>query len=219
MTAWVPTTSAASPDATCSSIFWRALPLRLPVNHATVMPNGASQPTSLRRCCSARISVGAISAHCQPAWMVMAAASAATTVLPEPTSPCSRRCIGTSRCRSVAISWPTRRCASVSENGKAASSLSCNPCACTSKRGARCNSRSRLACSCESCCASSSSNLSRCQAGWLRSSSVARLTFGAGWCKKSSAARRLSRPAGTAGAGSSSTRSARARPAATALRR
>ena len=79
---------------------------------------------------------------------VIAAASAATTVLPEPTSPCSRRCIGTSRCRSVAISSPTRRCASVSENGSAASSLSCRPCACNSKRGARCSSRSRLACSC-----------------------------------------------------------------------
>ena len=45
----------------------RALPLRLPVSQATVMPSGASQPTSFFRCCSARISVGAISAHCQPA--------------------------------------------------------------------------------------------------------------------------------------------------------
>ena len=94
ITACVPTTSAASPEATCSSIAARALPLRLPVSQATVMPSGASQPTSFFRCCSARISVGAISAHCQPASMTTAAASAATTVLPEPTSPCSRRCIG-----------------------------------------------------------------------------------------------------------------------------
>ncbi len=38
ITACVPTTSAASPDATCSIIAWRALPLRLPVSQATVEP-------------------------------------------------------------------------------------------------------------------------------------------------------------------------------------
>jgi hypothetical protein len=36
------------------------------------MPSGSSQPISLAKCCSARISVGAISAHCQPASMAMA---------------------------------------------------------------------------------------------------------------------------------------------------
>ena len=42
-----------------------------------------------------------------------AAASAATTVLPEPTSPCSRRCIGTGRARSacdLVCDAPLRRC-------------------------------------------------------------------------------------------------------------
>jgi hypothetical protein len=73
----------------------RPLPLRLPVSQATcARPSGSSHCTSLRKCCSARISVGAISAHCQPASDGHAAASAATTVLPEPTSPCSRRCMG-----------------------------------------------------------------------------------------------------------------------------
>ena len=131
ITACVPTTSAASPLATSASISARSFFFRLPVSQATRRPlgasSGSSQPTSLRKCCSARISVGAISAHCQPASMAMAAASAATTVLPEPTSPCSRRCIGTARARSRAISSPTRRCAAVSWNGSAASNCSCRP--------------------------------------------------------------------------------------------
>jgi hypothetical protein len=48
-----------------------------------------------------------------------------------------------------------------------------------------------LACNCESCCASSSSAFSRCQAGWLWSSSVASDTSGVGWCKNDSASRRF----------------------------
>ena len=43
------------------------------------------------KCWRARISVGAISAACRPASITAAAASSATTVLPEPTSPCSMR--------------------------------------------------------------------------------------------------------------------------------
>jgi hypothetical protein len=44
------------------------------------------------RCCSARVSVGAISAPAPP--RQPAGTHSATTVFPEPTSPCSRRCIG-----------------------------------------------------------------------------------------------------------------------------
>ena len=219
ITAWVPTTSAASPEATRASISRRPLPLRLPVSQATPMPSGSSQPTSLRKCCSARISVGAISAHSQPLSIAIAAASAATTVLPEPTSPCSRRCIGVLRCRSAAISCPTRCWERVSANGSAASSRSCSPPARNSKRGAGCDSRSRRACSCDSCCASNSSNFSRCHAGWLRSSSVASDTSGAGWCRKRKASRKLGKPRGTRSAGTISARSARCNPEATALRK
>ncbi len=87
-------TRPAAPDSTAASCSLRPLPLRLPVSHATCTPSGSSHSTSFLKCCSARISVGAINAHCQPASMAIVAASAATTVLPEPTSPCSRRCIG-----------------------------------------------------------------------------------------------------------------------------
>jgi hypothetical protein len=73
ITACVPTTSAASPLATSASMA-RALLLFLAAGEPghrwpRAASSGSSQPTSLRKCCSARISVGAISAHCQPASM------------------------------------------------------------------------------------------------------------------------------------------------------
>ena len=227
MTACVPTTSAASPLAMAASISPRAFFFWLPVSQATRWPracsSGASQSTSLAKCCSARISVGAISAHCQPASMAMQAASAATTVLPLPTSPCSRRCMGCTRPRSRAISSPTRRCAPVSWNGSTASSCSCTPPRSARSTGARKCSRARRASSCDNCCANSSSAFRRCQAGWLWSSSWASDTSCVGWCKNESDLRRSHKrkwpiSLKTSG-GTVSDRSACARPASTALRR
>ena len=65
----------------------------------------------VRKCCSARISVGAMNATCSPFSIATIAASSATIVLPAPTSPCSRRFIGCGRCMSSTIScsaccWP-----------------------------------------------------------------------------------------------------------------
>ena len=54
-----------------------------------------------------------------PASTASIAASAATTVLPLPTSPCTRRSIGDGCARSLRICANTRCCAPVSENGKA----------------------------------------------------------------------------------------------------
>ena len=47
-----------------------------------------------RACCSASSSVGAMTPACAPCSTARRAASAATTVLPEPTSPCTSRIIG-----------------------------------------------------------------------------------------------------------------------------
>ena len=185
--AWVPITKPASPLAISASMARRSLVFWLPVSQAVLTPRGSSQAMSLRKCCSASISVGAINAHCQPASIATAAARAATTVLPLPTSPCSRRCIGTVRAMSTSISVTTRCCAAVSLKGKEASSCwrklrvfsraSC---------GALSMSRARLLCNCDSCCASNSSSLSLCQAGWLWSDKAASETFGAGLCKNDS---------------------------------
>ena len=163
-------TKPASPLAIMARASRRSLAFWLPVSHAVLIPSGSSQVMSLRKCCSAKISVGAISAHCQPASMHRLAASAATTVLPEPTSPCSRRCMGIFFCRSASISRPTRCCASVNLNGRRSSSCSCSvhcgPCmACCARGGARIAARTRRACNCDSCWASNSSAFRRCQAG------------------------------------------------------
>ena len=169
--------------ASRSFFFW------LPVSHATCKPSGVStgsnQPISFRKCCSAKISVGAIKAHCHPASMHWAAARAATTVLPEPTSPCSKRCMGCGRSKSWEISATTLCWAWVKANGNAACKAVNTPawfCA-LGKRGARKAARSRLDCHCDNCWANNSSALSLCQAGWLRSSSWVSDTLGAGWCK------------------------------------
>ena len=202
MTAWVPTTRAASPLATSASMAVRSFFFCPPTSQATRRPRaasrGSSQPIILAKCCSARISVGAISAHCQPASMARHAARAETTVLPEPTSPCSRRCMGTARARSAAISSPTRRWAEVRLKGSTASNCSCSgkaPSAAFWARntGARSMSRARRDCCCDSCWASSSSAFRRCHAGWLWSSSVDSATSGVGWCKKVSASRMLNK--------------------------
>ena len=60
------------------------------------------------KCCSARISVGAMNATWKPFSIATSAAISATIVLPDPTSPCSSRFIGDSRCMSATISrWPS----------------------------------------------------------------------------------------------------------------
>ena len=71
-------------------------------------------------CCSASTSVGAISAPWCPPCTAASSALTATSVLPAPTSPCSRRCIGCGPARSASISAIARRCAPVSSNGRAA---------------------------------------------------------------------------------------------------
>ena len=73
----------------------------------------------VRKCCSASVSVGAMSAPCRPFSTARSSAYSATTVLPEPTSPCSSRCIGTVRARSASISRIACSWYGVSANGRA----------------------------------------------------------------------------------------------------
>ena len=55
------------------------------------MPAASASGAMVRACWRTRSSVGAMIAAWAPASITAAAASSATTVLPEPTSPCSRR--------------------------------------------------------------------------------------------------------------------------------
>ena len=63
-----------------------------------------------------RISVGAIKATSKPLSSAIKAVQAATSVLPEPTSPCSNRRMGCSPDMSFLNSRSTLACASVSLN-------------------------------------------------------------------------------------------------------
>ena len=103
--ACVPITMPAAPEAASASASLRAAALCEPVIRVSCVapsvppsiPPCASEPRSfciVRRCCAARTSVGASSAACPPLSMTVNIARRATTVFPEPTSPCSNRCMG-----------------------------------------------------------------------------------------------------------------------------
>ena len=121
--AWVPTTMPTAPDASPSSTAARAFPFTLLVSNSTrtsppPMPPGPSRsPRSARtaeKCCSASTSVGTMSAPWCPLCTAANNAARATTVLPEPTSPWSSRCIGKGPAMSATITARARRCAFVS---------------------------------------------------------------------------------------------------------
>ena len=116
--ACVPTTRCAAPDSTSAKLDLRAAAETAPVNRATRKREGSSSREMVEKCCSARISVGAMNATCRPFSRATSAASRATIVLPAPTSPCSRRFIGWGRCKSSTISFSACRCPGVSLNGK-----------------------------------------------------------------------------------------------------
>ena len=69
----------------------------------TATGSAASSRSRVAACCSARVSVGAISAAWWPDSTARSIAYRAQTVLPEPTSPISSRCIGRSESRSRSI--------------------------------------------------------------------------------------------------------------------
>ena len=112
-------TMPISPPATASSALRRVRAGIEPVTSATGIPSGLNQRSKFFACCSASNSVGAMSAACNPLPTARAAAAAATTVLPQPTSPCTSRTMGRSAARSLSTSASARDCAPVSANGKA----------------------------------------------------------------------------------------------------
>ena len=69
----------------------------------TGIPLVANSARADSTCCRASGAVGARSAQGNPASATASRAQSATAVLPEPTSPCSRRCIGRRRPRSSRI--------------------------------------------------------------------------------------------------------------------
>ncbi len=142
----MPITIDAAPD-TAASVAFRFSAAGSPpvssVGRRRAARSGPSVRTIDRRCWCASTSVGASSADWPPVCATASMARSATSVLPEPTSPCTRRFIGTGSARSAAISAPTVVWSPVSSNGSAASkpSSSAPPSravACVSRNLARC---------------------------------------------------------------------------------
>ena len=127
--ACVPTTIPATPD-TASSSAWRFSPTDIePVSNVTwtSRPASSSKSRIVRACCAARTSVGASRTDCRPASTTCSIPSNATTVLPEPTSPCSSRFMGAPPDRSADKSRSTERWPPVSSKGSDAVSRSDSP--------------------------------------------------------------------------------------------
>ena len=138
ISACVPMTMPATPDAASSRACRRAAAGSEPVSNAIrvacspepkrpAWPRSPSMASIERACCAASTSVGASSAAWAPESMTCSIARSATTVLPEPTSPCSRRCIGWARPRSSEICAPTSSWPAVSVNGSRWSNASASP--------------------------------------------------------------------------------------------
>ena len=127
--ACVPTTMRGPGEAISSRTALRAASGVDPVSRRTptAPPRGPSRAVIEAKCCSARTSVGATSAPWCPLSTTRASAASATTVLPEPTSPCRRRCIGEGRARSASMAPIAARWEPVSAKGSAPSRPSRTP--------------------------------------------------------------------------------------------
>ncbi|CAB4667246.1 unannotated protein [freshwater metagenome] len=116
--AWVPIIIPAPPVAASDKASLRAAVFCEPVISVTCValselskvPARASGPKSfskVRRCWAAKTSVGARRAACPPLSTTANIARRATTVFPEPTSPCNNRCMGWGWAKSPSISLIT----------------------------------------------------------------------------------------------------------------
>ena len=179
----MPMTIPASPVTARSIASWReARPIE-PVSSAT--PVASAAPPSIppwarspsiavieRWCCWASTSVGASSAAWPPESTTCSIARSATSVLPDPTSPCSSRFIGWSRASSVASTSPISRWPAVSSKGRRSSNAASSPDgrpALERAPCARCAARRRASTSC-STSASSKRNRFCAAPTWLHSS-------------------------------------------------
>ena len=86
-------------------------------------PMGSSSAAAFRPCWPASTSVGAMMAAWWPDSTASRHAARATTVLPDPTSPWSRRFMGCGRAMAAETSSMARRCPAVSSNGSEATKV------------------------------------------------------------------------------------------------
>ena len=197
--AWVPTMIPASPVTMSSRAARRwavdidpvSSTTRVACSAAPNLPRSPRSPSiavSERWCWTARTSVGASITHCRPASTTWSIANNATTVLPEPTSPCRSRFMGSSRVRSAEISSSTDACPPVSSNGIRASMAARSPSPRTGLAGAGSRATNRRLAPSSNCSASASSKRSRYPARSLSRE------FSGRWALRSASSRSM-RPA------------------------
>ena len=90
-------------------------PVRRPIRR----PSGERMPSSVSKCCFAKISVGAMNALMYPFFAAYQISAAATSVLPLPTSPWTSLFIALPDCISLIASLTDRLCAFVGAKGRA----------------------------------------------------------------------------------------------------
>ncbi len=121
---WVPITMSMPPEARPSRDFATSLGLRNRESSAIRTGKPEKRSLKLPKCCSASSVVGTRIATCLPAATAMKAARIATSVLPKPTSPQTRRSIGRPSVMSTITDWIASAWSGVSSNGKVAAKLS-----------------------------------------------------------------------------------------------
>ena len=127
-TAVVPKSTQVSPAASEATVSARSATGVEPVTSAQPMHALSKRGPSFSAYWRASTEVGAMTAAWVPLSATAASATAATAVLPVPTSPRSRRFMGRLAAMSERISCAARSCSPVSEKGMAASrALMCGP--------------------------------------------------------------------------------------------
>ena len=92
---WVPMRTSIEPSSTPFRTCFFSDVLRKRLSTSTLTPNGAKRFQKVWKCCCARTVVGTSTATCLPLITALNMARIATSVLPKPTSPASKRSIGT----------------------------------------------------------------------------------------------------------------------------
>ncbi len=124
----VPKTHASVPSARQAATCARSAADVAPVTSAQETSAASNRGPSFCAYWRASTEVGAIMAACVPVSATAARATAATAVLPVPTSPRSRRFITCGAAMSRSMSAAARSCSSVSEKGRAARrAATCGP--------------------------------------------------------------------------------------------
>ncbi|MNS89231.1 hypothetical protein D3C72_1232370 [compost metagenome] len=114
----VPMTMSMVPSAMPLNACVISLPLRKRDNSAMRTGQSAKRSAKVCACCSASRVVGARMATCLPPMTAMNAARSATSVLPKPTSPQTRRSIGLPEVMSLMTLWMASAWSGVSSKPK-----------------------------------------------------------------------------------------------------